>query len=135
MAEGFLENLFLARATRVAADFVAYYLSAFEASDLQVKIASGWSLVDTVSQRPREELLEVLDTVLNNYQDVKSIIAKRRKRGAQATKSGGTQFLKEIKPIRLIHHISMKLPAQGAVLESYPEWVQNEILKVADIIV
>ncbi|MFA5376675.1 MAG: hypothetical protein WC455_13085 [Dehalococcoidia bacterium] len=135
MVEGFLKDLILARATRVAADFVAYYLSAFDAAALEVKIAGGWSLVDTVRQRPREELLEVLDTVLDNYQDVKSIIEKSRKQGAQATKSDGTQFLKEIKPIRLIHHISKKLPAQGAVLQSYPEWVQDEILKVADIIV
>jgi len=135
MAEGFLKRMALSRATRVAADFVAYYLSNMDPQDLKQRISSGWSIVDTVSQRPKEELVEVLDTILESYPDIKSVIQRHRNEGAEAAKGGSLEFLQEISAERLVDHISVKLPLQGRVLSQNLDWVQGEIKKVGSLIV
>lgn len=133
--DGFLKTLALSRATRVAADFVAYYLSTLDPQELKERIASGWSLVDTVSQRPKEELVEVLDTILESYPDIKSVIERQRKKGTQAAKGGSLEFLQEINTERLVKHITVKLPAFSLVLNDNILWVEGEIKKVGSLIV
>lgn len=135
MQEGFLKRMALARATRVAADFVSYYLSAVDPQELRDKISSGWSIVDTVRQRPKEEMIEVLDVILENYPDVKSIVKRQRKQGAGAVKSGSLELLKEINAELLTDCIVKKLPSHGVVLIENQSWVKDEIRRVGEIIV
>ncbi|MFA5401833.1 MAG: hypothetical protein WC359_15380, partial [Dehalococcoidia bacterium] len=66
----------MSRITRPIADFIAYYIVALEPEALEARITSGWSLVGMLKQRPREELLSVVDAILENYPDIKSRIDK-----------------------------------------------------------
>lgn len=133
--DSFFGKFALARAARPVADFIAYYLTAFDPQELETKISNNWSLVDTVSSRPKEELLGVLDEVLEKYPDIKRIVQKSRERGAQTAKGSGNQFLTQLSAEHLVDLISERLPAQGEVLRDHIEWVQSEINRVGELIV
>ena len=133
--KGFFEKLALARAARPVSDFIAHYLVSWEPQELESKISKGWSLVDTIKIRPKEELLDVLDQVLVAYPDIQRIVEKKRKRGAQEARSTGSQFLSELDAEHLIDLISERLPAQGEVLRDHIDWIQSEINKVDQLIV
>lgn len=135
MMSGFFEKFALARAARPVADFIAHYLVSWDPQELESKISKGWSLVDTIRIRPKEELFEVLNQVLVKYPEIQQIVERKRKRGAQAAKSTGSQFLSQLDAEHLIDLISEKLPAQGEVLRNHIEWVQSEINKVDQLIV
>ncbi|MDD5547091.1 MAG: hypothetical protein PHO67_08075 [Candidatus Omnitrophica bacterium] len=131
----FITRLVTSRITRPIAEFIAYYLGALEAQELERRINEGWSLVDMLKQRPREELLLVVDTILEGYPDIKRRIDKSRKAGAPAAKNKGLELLENISVDRLIFLISDKLPAQGAVLARHPGWVQGELKSVGTLLV
>ena len=135
MESSFLTRLVVSRITRPIADFIAYYIVALEPEALEARITSGWSLVGMLKQRPREELLSVVDAILENYPDIKSRIDKTRKAGGASAKGSGLQILESISADRLIYLVSEKLPAQGAVLKKHKDWVQAEIKSVGALLV
>lgn len=135
MESSFLTRLVTSRITRPIADFIAYYIGALEPEALEARIASGWSLVETLKQRPREELLAVVDAVLENYPEIKSRIDKTRKAGGASAKGAGLEIIEGISVDRLVYLVSEKLPAQGAVLERHKDWVQAEIKSVGSLLV
>jgi hypothetical protein len=131
----FLTRLVTSRITRPIADFIAYYIGALEPEALEARITSGWSLVETLKQRPREELLAVVDYILLNYPDIKSRIDKTRKAGGASAKGAGLEIIEGISVDRLVYLVSEKLPAQGAVLERHKDWVRAEIKSVGALLV
>ena len=135
MESSFLTRLVTSRITRPIADFIAYYIGALEPEALEARITSGWSLVETLKQRPREELLAVVDYILLNYPDIKSRIDKTRKAGGASAKGAGLEIIEGISVDRLVYLVSEKLPAQGAVLERHKDWVRAEIKSVGALLV
>lgn len=135
MEDSFLTRLVTSRITRPIADFIAYYIGALEPEALEARITSGWSLVETLKQRPREELMAVVDYILLNYPDIKSRIDKTRKAGGASAKGAGLEIIEGISVDRLVYLVSEKLPAQGAVLERHKDWVQAEIKSVGSLLV
>lgn len=135
MEDSFLTRLVTSRITRPIADFIAYYIGALEPEALEARITSGWSLVETLKQRPREELMAVVDYILLNYPDIKSRIDKTRKAGGASAKGAGLEIIEGISVDRLVYLVSEKLPAQGAVLEKHKDWVQAEIKSVGSLLV
>ena len=135
MEDSFLTRLVTSRITRPIADFIAYYIGALEPEALEARITSGWSLVETLKQRPREQLMAVVDYILLNYPDIKSRIDKTRKAGGASAKGAGLEIIEGISVDRLVYLVSEKLPAQGAVLEKHKDWVQAEIKSVGSLLV
>lgn len=135
MENSFVTRLVVSRITRPVADFIAYYLGVLDPQELETRIASGWSLVEVLKQRPREELLSVVDAILENYPDIKRRVDKTRKAGGTSVKGDSLEILEMISVDRLINLLSEKLPAQGAVLGSHKDWVQAEIKSVGALLV
>lgn len=135
LENSFVTRLVASRITRPVADFIAYYLGVLDPQELETRIASGWSLVEVLKQRPREELLIVVDAILENYPDIKSRIDKTRKNGGTSVKGASLDIIEMISVDRLIKLLSEKLPAQGAVLGRHKDWVQAEINSVGALLV
>lgn len=135
MENSFVTRLVASRITRPVADFIAYYLGVLDPQELETRIASGWSLVEVLKQRPREELLSVVDAILENYPDIKRRVDKTRKAGGTSVKGDSLEILEMISVDRLINLLSEKLPAQGAVLGRHKDWVQAEIKSVGALLV
>ncbi len=135
MENSFITRLIVARITRPIADFIAYYLGALDPQELEERIVSGWSLVGILKQRPRDELMAVVDAILESYPDIKGRIDKTRTAGGASVKGSGLQVIQGINVDRLVYLVSEKLPAQGAVLSRYKDWVQAEIKSVGDLLV
>ncbi len=133
--DSFLTRVIQARISRPLSDFIAYYIVNLNPQELESSLAVGWSLVAQLKERPREELLAVLDTILVKYPDIKRQVDKSRNSGASSMKSSGLELISGIDIDRLIVLVSNKLPAHGAVLARHRDWLENELKLVSELLV
>jgi hypothetical protein len=133
--DSFTVRFIQARISKPLADFIIYYVGGMDDRELETHISQGWSLVEMLKQRPREELLLVLDTVLEKYPDIKHAVQRSRKGGTSAVKQSSLDIIKGINIGRLTAYITEKLPAQGAVLSRHSDWVKKELDAVSSLLV
>lgn len=119
------------------AHLICVYIKPIPSIDLGEMIDGGWSLVESIKLRPKEELLKNVEDALQMdpllYSFYRSY--KSKAHHVEESKSEGFNIAGGIDVERLIAHIRTELPEHSAVLERHIDWVNIEISRVQDLLV
>lgn len=118
------------------AHLICVYIKPIPSIDLEEMIDSGWSLVESIKLRSKEELLKNIEDSLQLDPLLYSFYRSYKSKAHQVeeSKSEGFNIAAGIDIDRLIAHIGTELPEHSAVLERYIDWVENEINKVQELL-
>ncbi len=129
---GFANVIVRRHIVKPLASLICMYIRQIPSIDLGDMIDGGWSLVESIKLRSKEELMANIDIALQKDEMLYSFYRsyKHKQYQTEESKADGFDIADGLDLGKLIDCIFAELPEHAMVLEKHMPWVEEEIERV-----